>query len=249
MLVLQPASGLHFPAIETLREALLSRALESTWPVGLRSPPAPGHPLSRGSCWTPRPCSQLSGRSLPVLGSWGSRASQEWRPVDTPPPPPPCMHAARVAGSQHVSLRARSFQELVFRGEKGLFACPVKEMVVAVSKQPMFWVLVLSPSRAHWGGALDGLVWPHAPGQSLFWQPLPGVTTPLYPQHPRHALQPWTAPTSAALTTRWCWGSGSSWRTSTSGAPPSPSLACRWVSASALEVACEVCVVTVPMSR
>ncbi|XP_059764695.1 sodium-independent sulfate anion transporter isoform X5 [Balaenoptera ricei] len=32
MLVLQPASGLHFPAIETLREALLSRALETSPP-------------------------------------------------------------------------------------------------------------------------------------------------------------------------------------------------------------------------
>lgn len=31
MLVVQPASGLHFPAVETLREAIVSRALEGTW--------------------------------------------------------------------------------------------------------------------------------------------------------------------------------------------------------------------------
>lgn len=32
MLVLQPASGLHFPAVEALREAILSRALEASPP-------------------------------------------------------------------------------------------------------------------------------------------------------------------------------------------------------------------------
>lgn len=31
VLVLQPASGLHFPAIEALREAILSRTLEGAW--------------------------------------------------------------------------------------------------------------------------------------------------------------------------------------------------------------------------
>ena len=203
-------------------------------------------PSQQGFLLDPKTLLSALRKELACPWVQGVSGVSEWRPVDTRPPR---VHAARVAVPQHVSLRAHSFQELVFRGEKGLFACPMKEMVVAVSKQLMFWVLVLSPFRPHWGGAPDGLVWPHAPGQSLFWQPLPDVTTPLSPQHPRHALQPWTAPTSATLTTRWCWGSGSSWRTSTSGAPPSPSLACRWVSASALEVACEVCVVTVPMSR
>lgn len=69
MLVLQPASGLHFPAIETLREALLSRALESTWPHGLQSPPAPHHLLCTqpGSCWTPDPALNCQeGACLPL---------------------------------------------------------------------------------------------------------------------------------------------------------------------------------------
>uniref|UniRef100_A0A8D1WI14 SLC26A/SulP transporter domain-containing protein n=1 Tax=Sus scrofa TaxID=9823 RepID=A0A8D1WI14_PIG len=42
VLILQPSSGLHFPAIETLREMVLSRALESTCPRGLQSPPTSG---------------------------------------------------------------------------------------------------------------------------------------------------------------------------------------------------------------
>ena len=69
MLVLQPASGLHFPAIETLRETLLSRALESTWPHGLQSPPAPHHLLCTqpGSCWTPDPALNCQeGACLPL---------------------------------------------------------------------------------------------------------------------------------------------------------------------------------------
>ena len=38
VLVLQPASGLHFPAIESLREAILSRTLEGAWAGAPRLP-------------------------------------------------------------------------------------------------------------------------------------------------------------------------------------------------------------------
>lgn len=71
MLVLQPASGLHFPAVEALREAILSRALEGTWARTRRAAVTP----SAGHCFhtpvrlrrTPGPRPQLSGE---LTGSW-----------------------------------------------------------------------------------------------------------------------------------------------------------------------------------
>lgn len=64
VLVLQPASGLHFPAIEALREAILSRALEGAWaavPAGCL-PPSLCPVCSRK---TPGPHPWLSGSSSP----------------------------------------------------------------------------------------------------------------------------------------------------------------------------------------
>lgn len=78
VLILQPSSGLHFPAIETLREMVLSRALESTCPRGLQSPPAPCCPLCTPA-WlllNPKTLPRLLGRSLPTFRSRGSRACQ-----------------------------------------------------------------------------------------------------------------------------------------------------------------------------
>lgn len=116
MLVLQPASGLYFPTIETLREALVSQALQGTWawaglvgsPRAPRCPlcthPAPHGPalavreplprprrLSQG-CPPGRVCPSFQGRSLSA--------------------------AARVASPQHVSEGLHLLPESVF-GEKG----------------------------------------------------------------------------------------------------------------------------------
>jgi len=85
-----------------------------------------------------------------------------------------------------VSLRAHCFWELIFRGERGLFVCRVKETVAAVPKQLMARVLVLSHS--HWGRAPDGLAWPQAPGQGLLWWPAPGVTSLLPPASPPRSV-------------------------------------------------------------
>lgn len=91
-----------------------------------------------------------------------------------------------MAGPHHVSLRAHCFWELIFRGERGLFVCRVKETVAAVPKQLMARVLVLSHS--HWGRAPDGLAWPQAPGQGLLWWPAPGVTSLLPPASPPRSV-------------------------------------------------------------
>lgn len=85
-----------------------------------------------------------------------------------------------------MSLRAHCFWELIFRGERGLFVCRVKETVAAVPKQLMARVLVLSHS--HWGRAPDGLAWPQAPGQGLLWWPAPGVTSLLPPASPPRSV-------------------------------------------------------------
>ena len=66
-----------------------------------------------------------------------------------------------------MSRRAHCFWELIFRGERGLFVCRVKETVAAAPKQLMARVLVLSLSHSHWGRAPDGLAWPQAPGQRV----------------------------------------------------------------------------------
>lgn len=93
-----------------------------------------------------------------------------------------------MAGPHHVSLRAHCFWELIFRGERGLFVCRVKETVAAVPKQLMARVLVLSLSHSHWGRAPDGLAWPQAPGQGLLWWPAPGVTSLLPPASPPRSV-------------------------------------------------------------
>lgn len=85
-------------------------------------------------------------------------------------------------------LRAHCFWELIFRGERGLFVCRVKETVAAVPKQLMARVLVLSLSHSHWGRAPDGLAWPQAPGQGLLWWPAPGVTSLLPPASPPRSV-------------------------------------------------------------
>ena len=85
-----------------------------------------------------------------------------------------------------MSLRAHCFWELIFRGERGLFVCRVKETVAAVPKQLMARVLVLSHS--HWGRAPDVLAWPQAPGQGLLWWPAPGVTSLLPPASPPRSV-------------------------------------------------------------
>lgn len=87
-----------------------------------------------------------------------------------------------------MSLRAHCFWELIFRGERGLFVCRVKETVAAVPKQLMARVLVLSLSHSHWGRAPDGLAWPQAPGQGLLWWPAPGVTSLLPPASPPRSV-------------------------------------------------------------
>lgn len=87
-----------------------------------------------------------------------------------------------------MSLRAHCFWELIFRGERGLFVCRVKETVAAAPKQLMARVLVLSLSHSHWGRAPDGLAWPQAPGQGLLWWPAPGVTSLLPPASPPRSV-------------------------------------------------------------
>lgn len=87
-----------------------------------------------------------------------------------------------------MSLRAHCFWELIFRGERGLFVCRLKETVAAAPKQLMARVLVLSLSHSHWGRAPDGLAWPQAPGQGLLWWPAPGVTSLLPPASPPRSV-------------------------------------------------------------
>lgn len=91
MLVLQPASGLHFPAVETLREAILNQALGGRWArvgwaVATAELPATLSAPSLCSCRTTRPC--LGGRSLGGLGAsqqcplWlGRPLSSNWVPT------------------------------------------------------------------------------------------------------------------------------------------------------------------------
>ena len=87
-----------------------------------------------------------------------------------------------------MSLRAHCFWEVIFRGERGLFVCRLKETVAAAPKQLMARVLVLSLSHSHWGRAPDGLAWPQAPGQGLLWWPAPGVTSLLPPASPPRSV-------------------------------------------------------------
>lgn len=95
MLVLQPVSGLHFPAVEALREAILSRALEGTW-TGARGTAVtlgPVLPL-RTPAWFPQDptAPPLAVREeLATLGPRRSRSISEQRPVGAY-----SLHATRV---------------------------------------------------------------------------------------------------------------------------------------------------------
>lgn len=71
VLVVQPAGGLHFPAVEALREAVTSRALGGTWAgqewlhVASELPVSPSHPAcSLG----PRACPRSGRRSGRLSG-------------------------------------------------------------------------------------------------------------------------------------------------------------------------------------
>lgn len=95
MVILQPASGLCFPAVETLREEITTWALEGTWaapkcPAALCTLSLPVGPQGPA----------VGGRGRP--GSlWASPQRPRWPPLSVP---------------QHLSLRTRSFSpELVFQ--------------------------------------------------------------------------------------------------------------------------------------
>lgn len=105
MLVLQPASGLHFPAVETLREAILNQALGGTWAgagwaVATAELPATLSAPSLCSCRTTR-------RSLPQWSESGrSGGVSAMSPVARSAPliqlGAHCLCAARVALAQHL---------------------------------------------------------------------------------------------------------------------------------------------------
>ncbi|XP_032177902.1 sodium-independent sulfate anion transporter isoform X5 [Mustela erminea] len=80
VLVLQPASGLHFPAVEALREAIITQALEGTPPSPQRRPRALPSWSARTSaastppwCWGSRNCWRTSTGAAPPSPSWACR--------------------------------------------------------------------------------------------------------------------------------------------------------------------------------
>lgn len=202
VLVLQPAGGLYFPTIEALREALVRQALQGTWArAGLAgSPRAPRWPL----CTQPAP----HGPALGCQG--GCLRAAPLAGLSLIPGGGRCLHVARALFPQHASLRACTLPGVGVWGDRPWCSlCGKLPLLLRAPDPPCLLGSELSRPRA-------------APR---------GVTgTRLSPQRPRRAAPSWTAATSAASTTPWCWGSGSSWGTSADRASPLPLSACRWVS-------------------
>ena len=138
MLVLQPASGLHFPAVEALRKAILTRALEGTWARMRWAAVIP----SSCRCFHPPGCCRRTPRPRPQLlgpGGWASQSGVWWVLAV-------CMQQGGLFSVAVPKDPSRSLFSgaLVFRGEKGP-VCSLKEIAV-VSRRLSPGVLLTLPS-------------------------------------------------------------------------------------------------------